>query len=97
MSYGKPETGHWAIWLGCQVYEGKITRDENDRRMVDLLAWDKGGERPEWMPPGDPPKSSVFKQIAERAHVTKPRSEWEREREQNKNHLDDRGAADAAR
>lgn len=43
------ETGHWAIWLGYLVREKRISEEENVERMAELMLWDKGGPRPEWM------------------------------------------------
>lgn len=46
---GQWETGHIAIVLGTMVRSGEITKEENDKRMIELMAWDKGGERLPWM------------------------------------------------
>lgn len=44
------KTGRIAVLLGERVKEGKLSREENDRRMVELLEWDKGRiPTPEWM------------------------------------------------
>lgn len=48
----KDKTGSICVWLGEQVKAGHITREENDRRMDELLAWDKQKavtEPPKWM------------------------------------------------
>lgn len=45
-------TGSIAVWLGEQVKRGHITKEENDRRMDELLAWDKQPEvldKPAWI------------------------------------------------
>jgi len=43
-------TGRIAIQLGVLVREGKLTREENDRRMDELLEWDKGRlTAPAWL------------------------------------------------
>ena len=41
-------TGSIAVTLGQMVREKQLTREQNDEMMVELMAWDKGGERPEW-------------------------------------------------
>lgn len=39
-----------AITLGHLVKQGIITREENDARLSELLAWDSGkGPKPEWV------------------------------------------------
>ena len=43
------QSGHIAIELGVAVREGRLTREENDRRMKELMAWDRGGKKPEWV------------------------------------------------
>ena len=42
-------TGYIAIELGVMVKEKKITRDENDAMMAELMSWDKGGSEPAWV------------------------------------------------
>ena len=45
-------TGSIAVRLGEMVREGTLTREENDQRMDDLLAWEKQHDktdRPEWL------------------------------------------------
>lgn len=42
-------TGCIAVWLGEQVRAKALSREENDSRMEELLAWDKGGPKPGWM------------------------------------------------
>jgi hypothetical protein len=43
------KTGHAAIRLGEMVKAGTITRATNNVRMDELMAFDKGGERPAWL------------------------------------------------
>lgn len=43
------KTGRIAVWLGEQVRSGNLSKSENDQRMVELLEWDKGGDKPAWM------------------------------------------------
>ena len=42
-------TGRIAVALGEQVKRKEISREVNDERMIELLVWDKGGAKPEWM------------------------------------------------
>lgn len=45
----KDKTGHIAVELGAMVKRNEISREDNDVMMRDLMAWDKGGSKPEWM------------------------------------------------
>lgn len=47
--YGRRETSRLAVTLGWMVRERKLTRDQNDVMMDELLQWDKGGDEPHWL------------------------------------------------
>lgn len=49
--------GNIAAWLGDQVRQGKITQEENDRRLDELFAWDRGDrDRLDWLPQHSQPR-----------------------------------------
>lgn len=45
----KNRTGNIAVQIGEMVKRHEITREQNDKMMEELLAWDKGGDEPSWM------------------------------------------------
>lgn len=51
----KMRTGYWSITLGSWVKQGKITEQENDVMLEELIEWDRNvingieTEKPDWM------------------------------------------------
>lgn len=51
----KMRTGYWSITLGSWVKQGKITEQENDAMLEELIEWDRNiiagneTEKPDWM------------------------------------------------
>ena len=45
----KDKVGNHAIRLGQQVKAGTLTTEENESRLEELIAWDKGGPKPKWI------------------------------------------------
>ena len=41
--------GRIAVTLGAMRKRHLISKEENDQRMIDLLAWDSGSSEPEWL------------------------------------------------
>lgn len=45
----RDKTGSIAVMIGQMVREKRISKEDNDLMMLELIAWDKGGEFPKWM------------------------------------------------